>query len=244
LTMSHDPGTVAPILVVDPSVKLRPYGQNKVDDFVERVDNNPYSGLKKFVGKEYDGSLGIPELDRFGGFKFGNGEWSYVYGVTYRGRNLRVTGFLAKLPKIGDKYEVYDSEWEIQAINHDKFDDDFTGRDPKYAKKQFDQYLTLALKHLVYHPPMPPSQQRLKVVENDRLFWTRVASLNGFDLQEIEPQYTDKDPVTPWYEATHRKTEKKVVLGTRWRVYSVGGKHISRGETEEVHKYLSEIAKK
>jgi len=244
LTMSHDPRTVAPILVVDPSVKLRPYGQNKVDDSVERIDNNLYKGLEQFVGKEYDGSLNIPELERFKGFKFGNGEQSYVYGVTHRGRDLRVTGFLAKLPKIGDKYEVYDSDWEIQAISHDRFDDDFTGKDPKYARKQFDQHLTLALKHLDYHPPMTPSQQRLKVVENDRLFWTRVASLNGFDLKEIEPQYTDKDPLTPWYEATHRETGKNVVLGTRWRVYSVGGNHISRGESEEVNKYLSKIAKR
>ena len=244
LTMSRDLGTVAPILVVDPSVKLRPYGQNKVDDSVERVDNNIYKKLEKFVGKEYDGSLGIPELDRFKGFKFGNDKWSYVYGITHRGRNLGVTGFLAKLPKVGDKYEVYDSEWEVQAINHDGFDDDFTGKNPKYAEKQFDQHLTLALKHLKYNPPMTPSQQRLKVVENDSLFWTRVASLNGFDLQEIEPQYTDKNPLTSWYEATHRETGKNIILGTRWRVYSVDGKHISKGEPEEVHKYLSEIAKK
>ncbi|MBI4152602.1 hypothetical protein HY495_02730 [Candidatus Woesearchaeota archaeon] len=244
LTRSRDPGTVAPVLVVDPSVQLKPYGQNKVDDSVERIDNNPYKGLEQFVGKEYDGLLDIPELERFKGFKFGNGEWSYVYGVTHRGRNLGVIGFLAKLPKIGDKYEVYDSDWEIQAINHDRFDDDFTGKDPKYARKQFDQHLTLALKHLDYHPPMTPSEQRLKVVENDRLFWTRVASLNGFDLKEIDPQYTDKDPLTPWYEATHRETGNSVVLGTRWRVYSVAGNHISCGEPEEVNKYLSEIAKK
>jgi len=249
LTISHDPGTVAPILVVDPSVKLKPYGKNKIDDSVKRVNNNPYKGLEKFVGKEYDGSLGIPELDKFKGFKFGNGQWSYVYGVTHRGRNLSVTGFMAKLPKIGDKYEVYDSEWEIQAIEHEKFDDEFTGADPKYARKQFDQHLMLALKHLEYHPPMPPSQQRMKVIEDDRLFWTRVASLNGFDLKEIEPQYTDKDPITPWYEATHPVSGKKLILGTRWRVYSIssklggGGNHIPRGEPEKVNEYLSNISK-
>ena len=248
LTMSHDPGTVAPILVVDPHVKLKPYGQNKIDDSVERVDNNPYKGLEQFVGEEYDGSLDIPVLERFKGFKFGNvhesGDqgWAYVYGVTHRGRNLGVTGFLTKLPRIGDKYQVYDSDWEIQAISHDKFSDDFTGRDSKYTKKQFDQYLNLALKHLDYHPPMTPSQQRLKVVEDDRLFWTRVSSLNGFDLKEIEPQYTDKAPVTPWYEATHRKTGYKVILGTRWRVYSVGEEHISRGEPEKVLEYLSQLS--
>ena len=244
LTISHDSGTVAPILVVDPSIKLKPYGENKFDDSVDRIVNNNYAGLEKFVGQKYDGSLNLPELDKFKGFKFGNDEWSYVYGVTHRGKSLGVTGFLKALPNIGDKYECYDSEWEIQAITHDKFSDDFTGKDSKYAKKQFDQHLTFALKHLKYTPPLPPNQQRLKVVEDDKLFWTRVASLNNFDLHEIEPQYTDKDPLTPWYEAKHRETGKSVVLGTRWRVYSVDGKHISKGEPEQVLKYLSEIAKK
>ena len=216
LTKSSDPGTIVPILVVDPSVKLKPYGKNGVDDSVKREDDNPFKGLEQFVGKKYYGTLGIPELDRFKGFQFGNSEWAYVYGVTHRGRN---------------------------------FDDDFTGKDPKYARKQFDQHLMLALKHLEYHPPMPPSQQRMKVIEDDRLFWTRVASLNGFDLKEIEPQYTDKDPITPWYEATHLASGSKLILGTRYRVYSIseqlggGGNHIPRHEPEKVIEYLAKLSK-
>ena len=249
LTKSSDPGTIVPILVVDPSVKLKPYGKNGVDDSVKREDDNPFKGLEQFVGKKYYGTLGIPELDRFKGFQFGNSEWAYVYGVTHRGRNLGVTGFLAKLPAIGEKYDLYDSEWEIQAIHHDKFDDDFTGKDPKIAKKQFHQHLTLVLKHLKYNPPLPPSRQRLKVVEHDRLFWTRAACLNGFDIKEIEPQYTDKDPVTPWYEATHLASGSKLILGTRYRVYSIseqlggGGNHIPRHEPEKVIEYLAKLSK-
>jgi hypothetical protein len=244
LTLSHDSGTIVPILIVDPSIRIKPYGQNIVDDSVERLDNNPYKGLEAFVGKEYDGSLGIAELEKFKGFMFGNKSFSYVYGVTHRGNDLGVTGFITKLPKIGDKYETSDSDWEIQAIDHNKFDDDFTGKDSKFAEKKFRQYLKLRLKHITYHPPLPPREQSLKIVENDKLFWTRVASLCNFDLKEIDPLYTDKQPLTPWYEATHRKTGKNVILGTRWRVYSVHDKHIPKGEPEEVYKYLSEIAKK
>lgn len=222
LTMSHDPGTISPILVVDPSVKLKPYGQNKVDDSVERVDNNPYKELEQFIGKKYDGSLNIPDLEKFKGFKFGNGEWSYVYGVTHRERNLGVTGFLAKLPKIRDKYQIYDSDWEIQAIAHDRFDDDFTGRDPKYAKKQFDQHLTLTLKHLEYHPPLTPSQQREKVIQDDRLFWHKLVASQGLEVEEISPQYRDKSPVTPWYKTVDEQSGAEFTMGRRWRVDEIG----------------------
>lgn len=224
LTMSCDPGTISPILVVDPSIKLNPYGQNKVNDSVERVDRNPYSGLEKFVGKEYDGSLNIPELEKFKGFKFGNDRWSYVYGVTHRERDLGVTGFLAKLPKIGDKYQACDSDWEIQAITHDKFNDDFTGKDPKYAKKQFDQHLTLVLKHLDYHPPLTPSQQISKIVQDDRLFWHKLTASQGLEVEEINPQYRDKSPVTPWYKAIDKQSEAEFTMGWRWRVDEIGVK--------------------
>ena len=249
LTKSSDPGTFSPILLVDPSIKLKPYGQNKVDDSVPRVDNNPYRELEKFSGKEYDGSLSFKELEKFKGFKFGNGEWSYVYGVTHRGRDMGVTGFLDKLPKIGDSYQLYDSCWEIQAIKHDKFYDEFTGKPETIARKEFNQHLTLKLKHVTYFPPLPPSQQRMKLVEDDKMFWLKTATIAGYDLEEIEPQYMDKDPVTPWYEATNRKTGKKLYLGTRYRVFSIsqdlggGGLHISRGQPEEVEKYLIKSGK-
>jgi len=218
LTISHDPGTVVPILVVDPSLRLKPYGKNKVDDSVERVDGNPCPELEKFAGKEYDGSLNFPELDKFKGFQFGNGEFAYVYGVSHRGKSLMVTGFLNQAPKLGEKYAAYDSEWEIQAIKHEKFEDEFRGKDPKYRKKQFSQHLNLVLKHLAYHPPLSPLQQRAKIVEDDKLFWYTLVARQGLDVKEVAPLYTDKSPVTPWYQAKDNQSGAEFTMGWRWRV--------------------------
>jgi len=39
-------------------------------------------------------------LDKFKGFRFGNGDFAYVYGMSHRGRDLSVTGFLNKTPKL------------------------------------------------------------------------------------------------------------------------------------------------
>ena len=244
LTKSHDPRTLVPIIIVDPTIKLAPYGQNLVDDSVKKINKNPFKGLEKFVGKKYDGSLNIPELDKFKGFKFGNSEWAYTFNALHRGKDLGATMSRSKLPKLGEKlFDLYDSDWEIQAINHKEFDDSFTNKDKKYAKKEFKQDLTLILKHLEYHPPLTPTEQMLKIVENDKLFWTKMAYSNGFELKEIEPQYVDKEPLTPWYEATHKDTGKKIILGTRYRVYNVHDKHISKGSPEEVNQYLAELSK-
>jgi hypothetical protein len=247
LTKSYDPGDVAPILIVDPSIKLKPYGQNGVDDTVERIDGNPFPELEKFVGKIYDGSLNVPELEKFIGYRFGwkGDNTAYIFGAKHRGKDLGLTGFRSRLFKIGEKFDTSNSDWEIQAIEHDKIEKENDYE--KNGRKEFTQHINLILKHLKYNPPLAPSELRNKIIEDDKLFWLRATAMNGYDIKEIEPQYTDKDTLTPWYEATHLRSGKKLIVGSRWRVYSIGkdlggyGEHISKSEPEKVYALLAKL---
>ena len=66
--------------------------------------------------------------------------------------------------------------------------------------------------------------QRADMVEGDKLFWQAVAERFGLKLKEIEPQYTDKSPLTAWYSTKDEKTGTDLTLGTRFRVYAVRAK--------------------
>lgn len=68
--------------------------------------------------------------------------------------------------------------------------------------------------------PRPPQELLDAVVQQDKDLWQQVAQLAGLTLQEIEPQYRDKSPLTPWYQA-EIADGVNVTVGTRYRVYAV-----------------------
>lgn len=70
--------------------------------------------------------------------------------------------------------------------------------------------------------PQPPQAALDTIVSQDREFWNGVGRAAGLELQEIEPQYTDKSPVTPWFKAS-LPGGGELVLGSRWRVFAVIG---------------------
>lgn len=73
--------------------------------------------------------------------------------------------------------------------------------------------LNIDLKTRMYYLPS------VDILQSDRLFWQNVGNRFGLNLREIEPQYIDKDPVTPWYSANYKGIN--LTLGTRSSVYAV-----------------------
>jgi hypothetical protein len=76
------------------------------------------------------------------------------------------------------------------------------------------------------------------VVQKDKLFWEHIANEFGLKLNEIEPQYTDKSPLTPWYSAKHEDTGIDLTLGTRFRVYAVKSEFPKNKSSEELKQII------
>ena len=72
------------------------------------------------------------------------------------------------------------------------------------------------------------------IVQADRLFWQHVGNQFGLELTEIDPQYTDKSPLTPWYSAKDETTGTNLTLGTRFRVYAVRSEFSTEKSAEEL----------
>jgi len=60
------------------------------------------------------------------------------------------------------------------------------------------------------------------VLLRDRHFWQELAQENGLKIKAIDPKYTDKSPVTPWYRAVDAQSEAVLIMGRRWRVDEIG----------------------
>jgi hypothetical protein len=250
LVKSTDPGDISPVIIVHPDLKIKEFGHNKPNYPRERINNNPYEGLKDFVGKEYDGSLNIPELEQFKGLTFGNTDnqiWAYTYSINHLGNSLGITGFSDKLFELSQLYKTDTSEWRIIGINHKKFDDSSREKTESLREPLFRQNIEYTVMHSSFKAPLSPRQFNQKIVEEDRLFWNKIASQYGYEVEEIEPSYTDKSPLTPGYKLTD-KERKPVIAQTRWRVWDIGrednsaGKHIGIGRDKELHQYMRRLS--
>jgi len=60
------------------------------------------------------------------------------------------------------------------------------------------------------------------VLLRDSHFWEELAQENGLRIEEIDPQYTGKSPVTPWYRAADEQSGAVLTMGWRWRVDEIG----------------------
>ena len=63
--------------------------------------------------------------------------------------------------------------------------------------------------------------QSSAILLRDYHFWQEVGQSTGLTLNEIEPQYTCKRPVTPWYKSIDSESEAVLTMGRRWRVDSI-----------------------
>jgi hypothetical protein len=60
------------------------------------------------------------------------------------------------------------------------------------------------------------------VLLRDSHFWQELAQENGLRIEAIDPKYTDKSPVTPWYRAVDEQSGAVLTMGWRWRVDEIG----------------------
>jgi len=81
---------------------------------------------------------------------------------------------------------------------------------------------------------LPPTD----IVQGDKLFWQHVAGQLDLDLTEIEPQYTGKSPITPWFSSTDERTGIGLTMGTRFRVYSVDAQFPKRRSAVDLKKIV------
>ena len=79
------------------------------------------------------------------------------------------------------------------------------------------------------------------VLLRDVQFWTELARENGLRIEAIDPKYTDKSPVTPWYHAVDEKSGAVLTMGSRYRVDEIGIKFKNPVPAERLNELFGDI---
>jgi hypothetical protein len=106
------------VVVLSEEFHLSPYGLNSVAELIAGKNNNPYSSLKNFVRKKYDGSLGFEE---FKGYRFGDmGGRAYEISLIYGDRKM-CTLESTHCNLVNRKFDIKGSKYKITSLEHKKF---------------------------------------------------------------------------------------------------------------------------
>lgn len=211
--------TYSPIIVVPTKAMLFSYGNNPRPSYPEPDMNIPYAELDTFKGKVYDGSLDkkYPELKEFKGMQFGHSPtYAYNRKAEHMGKDVGIFGSLQTLQGvIGTRCDYQYNEWEIIGLRHDSFKKD---EDYDTKKPYFMHYVMEELKHIRYSFPPNDEEKRRLLLDKDLVKFATLAATHGLEVEVVEPQYTNKSPVTPWYRCYDEQSGAIIIMGWRWRV--------------------------